>query len=781
MPAPNRPTPPSSAAPALRRRSVLRGAGALVVSLGAPVALDTVLAARAALAQDAGRAGRPPVVPDQLDSYIAVNGDGTVTAFFGKIDGGQGLDVAVAQIVAEELDIHPDRVGVVMGDTAVTVNQGGASNASGVSQGAVPLRNAAAEARLALVGMASARLGEPAERLTVADGIVSVAGQPERRVAYAELIGGQFFNLPMQWNKRFGNDLNVTGRATPKPVADYKVVGTPQPRRDIPSKVFAQHEYATDVRVPGMLHARMIRPPVAGAVPTGVDEHSVADIPGIRVVWKEGFLAVLAPREWDAIQASRRLAVTWSDAPPPFPDQAALYDHIRGAPVQKRTVALQSGDAAQAIAGAAKTVAAEYRWPFQSHSSMGPACAVADVRDGEATLWTGTQKPHYARDGVAAILGLKPEKVHAVWRTGPGSYGRNDAGDAAVDAALLSREVGRPVRVQYMRHEGHAWDAKSPASLHRARAGLDADGRIVGLVFESKSFSRLDVASSEADPRDSLASQAMGGPLNPTPAYLFPGESVPAESYQVPNKLMAWEVIPPLLDRASPLRTSHLRDPLGPELLFASECFIDELAAAAGEDALAFRLRHLQSERDIAVLKAAAERASWQSRPSGPRDPAAHDDVSTGRGIALAHRDRTVVALVAEVEVERRTGRVRAKRMVVAHDCGLIVNPDGLRRCVENAVVYASSRALHEEVTFDRRNVTSVDWLTYPILDITEAPEEVAVVLINRPDVPPSGAGEPSVRAVGAAIGNAIFDATGVRLRQGPLTPERVKSALTPA
>lgn len=754
----------------LSRRTALTAAmGALVVTVRGPDAL--------AQAAPAPISPLPP--PGQLASYVAVHADGTATAFFGKIDGGQGLDVAVAQIVAEELDLPADRVKVVMGDTARTVNQGGASNASGVSQGAVPLRNAAAEARLLLVEMAAARLGVPPGALRVADGTISIAAQPDRRVTYGELIGDRRLDSEVKWNGRYGNDLNVEGRARPKPIADYKVVGTAVPRRDIADKAFARHDYVTDIRLPGMLHARMIRPPVAGAKPTAVDEASLAGIPNARVVWKDGFLAVAAPREWDAIRAAEALKVEWSPVPPPFPEQAAIYDHIRNAPAAKRGVPMQQGDAAAAIAGAARVVSAEYEWPFHSHSSMGPGCALADVRPEGVRVWTGSQKPHAVRDGVAKFLGVPPETVHTVWVTGPGSYGRNDAGDTPFDAVFLSRELGKPVRVQYMRHEGHGWDTKSPASVQRVRAGLDEQGRVTGIEFSSKAFSRTNIATSEADPRDSLASQSMGGGLNPQDTYLFPGDFVPTEPYAFPARTMSWETIPPLLERASPLRTSHLRDPLGPELIFAAESFVDELAAATGADPVEFRMRHLREERDIAILRAITEKAGWQPRPAGPRGTPG--DIAHGRGVSLARRDGTVVGLVAEVEVDRRSGAIRIKRLVVGQDCGLIINPDGLRRCVENAAVYGTSRALHEEVTFDRNNVTSVDWNTYPILDITEAPEVVEVVLINRPDIRPTGAGEPAVRTAGAAIANAVYDATGARLRRGPFTPERMKAALAGA
>jgi CO/xanthine dehydrogenase Mo-binding subunit len=403
---------------------------------------------------------------------------------------------------------------------------------------------------------------------------------------------------------------------------------------------------------------------------------------------------------------------------------------------------------------------------------MGPACAVVDAAGDHATVWTGSQKPHFTRDGVARILGLKPEQVRGIWVPGPGSYGRNDAGDAAIDAALLSKAVGKPVRLQGMRYEGHGWDPKAPASIHRVRAGLDRDHKVVAYAFTSKGFSRVDIDSNESNPSHSLAGQLLGLPL-----ASIQGFGMPAESYGFANKLLAWETIPPLLDRASPLRTSHMRDPLGPQLHFASESFIDEIAAAIGQDPVEFRLGYLQKERDLAVIKAAAERAGWQPRPSP--GPTRQGEVAAGRGIAYAERGGTIVAAVAEVEVERKSGRVWARKITVAHDCGQIINPVGLKQCIEGNVVQAISRSLFEEVTFDEKTVTSGDWLAYPILDIMDAPETVEAVLIDRPELPPAGAGEPSTRPVTAAIANAIFDATGVRLRRAPFTPERVKEALS--
>jgi CO/xanthine dehydrogenase Mo-binding subunit len=657
-----------------------------------------------------------------------------------------------------------------MGDSALTINQGGASGSFGITWGGKPMRHAACEARQTLLGLAAKRLKTPVENLTVSNGVVSVVGAPAKKISYGALVGGRFLNVTMKWNGKIGNDLDVEGTAQPKKPADYKVVGTSPKRRDVAAKVFAKPAYVTDIRVPGMMHARVMRPPVAGAEPVAIDQSSIAAIPGIRIVQKQGFLAVLADKEWDAVRAQQKLKVTWSQPAPTFPDPAALYDYIRQAPVRKRTVEKQTGDVDQAIAGAAQTVTADYEWPFQSHASMGSACAICEIKDGKATLWTGTQKPHYARDGVAALLGMPVENVHAIWRTGPGSYGRNDGGDAALEAAFLAKEVGRPVRIQGMRAEGIAWDAKGPASIHRARAGLDANGKIVGYQFESKGFSRLEVDSNESDPSQSILGQQMGMPIKFIDAF-----GVPEESYDIPNRLMAWETIAPLLDRASPLRTSHLRDPIGPQVHFASESFIDELAFAAKADAVEFRLRHL-SGRDAAAVKAAADKFGWQTRISGPPgDNKA--DIVTGRGIAYSKRLNTIVVVVAEVEVDRRSGKVRAKRFAVAHDCGCIVNPGLLRNVIEGNIVQATSRSLWEQVRFDRQKVTSVDWITYPILDITEAPEKIDIVLLNHPELPPTGAGEPSSRPVAAAIANAIFDATGVRQRRAPFRPEQVKGS----
>jgi CO/xanthine dehydrogenase Mo-binding subunit len=754
------------------RRSLLKTGGALVVSIGMPVGLDTVLTVSAAHAQ--GVAAKPALTPDQLSSFIAVNADGTVDAYFGKMDMGQGVFVAIGQMVAEELDVPFKAVKVIMGDTATTVNQGGASGSTGIQEGGRQMRVAAAEARRVLVEMAAARLGVPAEQLEVNDGVVYAKNDRTKNATYAGLIGGRYFNVQLAWNKKIGNPLYAPGKAKPKDPKLHKIVGQPIHREDIAPKVFAQQDFVTDIKVPGMAHGRMIRPPVAGAEPVKVDESSVKGIPGIKVVWNKGFLGVVADKEWDAIKAAKALKVEWSNAKAPFPSQSALYDHIRKAPVREHVVdkKSQTGNVDDAFKNAARVIEAEYEWPFQSHASMGPACAVVEIKGDKVTVWTGSQKPHFTRDGVAAILGVSPDKVHGIWVPGPGSYGRNDAGDAAMDAALLAKAAGRPVRLQYMRDQGTGWDPKAPASIHRARAAVDASGRVIAYEFGSRGLPRVDVNSNESHPYDTLAGQLTGVALKSGNGF-----GVPAESYVFDNKRLYWDVVPPFLDRGSPLRTSHMRDPVGPQIHFASESFIDEVAAALNLDPIEFRLRHVKDPRDIAVIKAAAEKSGWQSRPSPRRDQSGNK--VSGRGFAYAQRGPTRVAMVAEVDIDRSTGNIYARKFTVAHDCGQIINPDGLHHAIDGNVVQGVSRTLWEEVRFDNKAVTSVDWMTYPILDIKETPETIDVVLINHPEIAPSGAGEPSTRPVAAAIANAIFDATGVRIRRVPFSPDRVKSALS--
>ena len=774
---------------AVKRRDVLKGAGCLVVSLAVPQAR------RALAAED-----RPlwrALSPGQLDTYLKIDESGRVTAFFGKMDMGQGVDISIAQIVAEELDLPLDAVDVVMGDTALTVNQGGASGSTAIERGANPLRSAAAEARRVLLELGAERLGVDAGEAAVGDGAVYLRADPARRTGYGELIGGRHFDVRLDWNGLYGNALDARGSAAPKDPSEYRVVGQSFPRRDLPDIVMGTHEFIVDVRVPDMMHGRVVRPPVAGSVPVSVNVDSISEISGVRVVHEGDYLGVVAEREWDAVRAAQQLEVTWSEVAPPFPEMDDLYDHIRRAPVVRESAGSGFGatvppdrDATEtALARADRVIEAEYEFPFQSHASMGPACAVCDYRGDSATLWTGSQKPHYAAEGVAKILGLPAANVRGIWVPGPGSYGRNDAGDAAMDAAVMSRAVGRPVRVQGMRAEGTAWDPKAPASVHFARAGLDAVGNVLGYEMRMKGFSAGDIESNESNPSYSYAGALMDWP-NASVHRL----SNPGDRYEFPVNVRYWQTIAPLLDRASPLRTAHLRDPLGPQNHFASECFMDEMAVAAGADPVEFRLRYLPDGRDADVLRAAAERYGWEpvvpepgpgpgpgSGPGSGPGALPTGGVVSGRGVAYTRRGSPVVAVIADVDVDLDTGRVWPRRFVVAADQGIVVNPLWLRRTIEGNIIHAVSRTLFEEVRFTPERVTSVDWISYPILEMADAPEEIDIVLLDRPDLPPYGAGEASTRTVTPAIANAVFDATGLRIRRAPLTRERILAALREA
>lgn len=745
------------------RRAFLAASGALIVGLEFGRAnADAIQAASV----------KPPLTPDQLDSWLAVEPDGMVTIFYGRIDGGQGLEISIAQMVAEELDVPFGQVRMVISDTARTVNMGGASGALGVSRSGMQFRQCAAEVRRLLLIAAGEQLALAPDRLTVTGGVVHAVSDPAQKISYAELIGGRYFASQLEWNGKYGNELTVSGHAKLKSPAEFKVIGQSIRRKDLPKKVFGTLDMVADVRLPGMLHARMIRPDVAGAIPVSVDENSISGIPGAQVVWIRNLLAVVAPKEWNAVRAAQKLKVIWSDSQPHFPGHERLHEHIRSAPVIKREIQTENGNVDEGLKQAVRIIEGEYEYPTQSHASTGPGCGLADVRDDGATVWTSTQKPHYARDGIAELTGLPKDKVRVIWIYGTGSYGRNDQGDATADAAVLSQHLKRPVRVQYMRYEGLAWDPKGTASVNRSRAGIDADGRVIAYENISKAFSRLDTATNEGSPSYVLAGHLLGAPLKPQLSF-----EVPVASYTFDHKRLGWEIIPPLMDRASPLRTTHLRDPYGPPILFGSESFIDEVAAATRTDPVQFRLRYLAHPRDRDAVRIAAEKYGWDERPS-PRKTGSDGPVATGRGIAFRRHFDTFIALIAVVRVHRDTGVIEPVRYVCAHDNGLIVNPETLRHVIERQLVYGTSRAFFEEVRFDDKMVTSVDWISYPVLHMDAIPEVIDVHLIERPEAAPSGAAEMALGLVPAAIGNAVFDATGTRLRRVPFTPDRVKQAL---
>jgi CO/xanthine dehydrogenase Mo-binding subunit len=757
----------------ISRRGLLKTGGSLVVSVGLPVgslALGSEAEARVQLR---------PLNPTQLDTYLAIDDQGLVTMFWGKMDMGQGTDTGMAMIVAEELDVPIDHVTVVQGDSNLCVDQGGASGSTGIQRSGVAFRNAAAEARRVLVEAAARELGADPATLTVTDGVVhSRDGSAADGLGYGDIIGGEHFNVTLEWNGSYGNGLEVKGIAEPKPVSEYKLIGTPVARKDVPGKILATRDYAHHVQVAGMMHGRMLRPPRANQVPEAVDEASIAGIPGARVVWRENLLGVVAETEWDAIRAAEQLAVTWSEpAEPAFPtDSAGLFEYMRSVePVESHAGEERDvGDVEGAFGSAARVVEAEYEWPMQMHARMSPAFGLVDVRqDGLVTVWTDSQKPHDTRLGVANILGLPPESVHGIWLEGSGSYGRSDAGDGAMDAAVLSQAVGRPVRVQWSRHEGHAWGPKGPAAIHRMRAALDAEGNVLAYDFEARAFARQDVSPREAQPSATLAGHLLGFDLAPNAN----GGGFPDQSYSFPAMRFTDHSLPPLQERASPMRTAHFRDPSGPHTHYSTESFSDELALAVGMDPLEFRLKHVTDERDRAVLEAVAERYGWQQRV-GPNPDARRGDVLVGRGIAYAQRNGSVNAIIADVEVNPATGVVWARKFTVASDHGLMINPRSLRNTIEGNIIQALSRTLFEEVEFDRDQVLAQDWSSYPILETPNVPEEIDIVFINRPEIGARGAGEPATRIPAAAVANAVFDATGVRIRRIPLTPERVKQAL---
>jgi nicotinate dehydrogenase subunit B len=754
------------------RREFVKDAGGLLIGFS----LVDASVLPEVLAQSSSPPAATPAA-SRLDAWLRIDPDNRVRIFTGKVEIGMGVDTAYTQIVAEELDVSPERVSFVMGDTSTTTDQGGVGGSTSISLGARPLRNVTATARALLLQLASRRLAAPVERLEVRNGIVSVADNSSTRVSYGDLLSGAELNDVLKVSGA-GFGLNVEGAAKPKDPARYTIVGTSLPRVDLAPKILGRFQYVTDVRVDGMLHGRIIRPSGVGATVVTVDETQAMGIPGYaRSVVKGNLVGVLAETEWAAVKAARALKVVWSQPAVAFPDQEDLYSHMRTANPKASKQTLSRGDVASALSKAARTIEASYETPFQSHATMDPGCAVADVRmDGVTTVWCGAQKPHALQRGFAELLGVPLDRVRVIWVQDAGSYGRPGFEDAAADAVLLSQAIGRPVRVQWSRADMTAWGTKGPAVIFDLVAALDDRSEVGGLRFSSRAFSGGEIMYLPSTAGNFLGAQLIGVP-NTSGVDEFAEWGGEAPAYAFGNLEASAHVLHGFHAVASPLRSTHLRDPEGPATSFAVESFIDEIAAATGADPVEFRLKHIEEPRAKAVLTAAADKAGWDKRPS-PKKTATRGEMATGRGIALGTRNGTYVGTIADVEVNRRTGAVRVTRFVCAHDCGLIVNPDGLRSTIEANLIQSLSRSLWEEVTFDRSRVTSVDWRTYPVARASDIPAQVDIVLLNRPDLPPGGAGEPSTRPTTAAIANAIFDATGARVRTMPLTPTRVKAAI---
>ena len=758
------------------RREFLKSSGALVVSFA--------IGGRFACAQGRGRGGAAASQLDsrQLDSWIGVAADGSVAAYTGKCELGQGLHTSQLQLIAEELAVPFERVKLTMCDTSVCPDQGTTSGSQShpANFNHSNLALACATAREALVALAATRLGVAADQLAAADGVVSARGDASKRVTYGELVGGRKFSLALNPN---------TKRKAP---GTWKVLGTSVPRVDLPGLVTAQLPYVQNVRVPNMVHGAVVRPPEVGATLVGVDESSVRAMPGfIKVVVQKNFVGVVAEKPWQAMQAAGKLKATWTPGAG-LPRQAEFYDYLRTQP-PRDTLLVDSRDVDETIARAATVVKATYRHPYHMHGSMGSSCAVADVQADRATVWSSTQSAYPTRSGVAMLVGVPAERVRVVFTRGSGCYGLNGADTVSYDAALLSQAVGRPVRVQLSRKDEMAWENYGQPYVVDQRAGLDRDGNIIAWDHESWSATLGNRPGYET-PGNVVTGMLAGfqpaafAPRSPAPppSGSFNNGANAAPSYVTgcvggacggTGTVKSERVLSHTV--RSPFFTGPLRSPSRLQNTFAHESFMDEIAARVKGDPVEYRLRHLRDPRLIDVVKAAAKAANWQPRPS-PRSPTG---TASGRGIAcvLYEGDNGYCAMVAEVDVDRGSGRIAVKRLVVAQDCGPISSPDGMKNQIEGGVLQGMSRALGEAVTWDDRKVTSVDWRTYHSLTMGADMPAIEIVLINRTEGEAMGAGETAITLTAAAIGNAVFDATGARLREVPFTPERVKAALATA
>jgi nicotinate dehydrogenase subunit B len=731
------------------RRDLIKGS-ALVVGfslLGMPVSGEAQTVADRA----------KPLALNEVDTFLAIDPEGMVTIYSGKVDLGTGVKTALAQIAADELDVPLKSVTVIQGDTALTPDQGPTWGSLSVQIGGVQIRNAAAAARAALLDLASAKLHVTPEDMTVKDGLISGG---ETCVSYGDLIGGKSFLLTLDPKKP----------PKTKNPQDFKVVGTPVPRTDIPAKVTGTFTYIQDFKVPGMLHGRVVRPPAIGAKLESVDEASVSGISGlVKVVRQGNFLGVVAESEWAAIKAAQRLKATWSPWEG-LPEKAKIFEYVRATKVAKDEVTGSAGNTSEALAREGlKYIGATYDFAIHTHGSIGPSCAIAEFKDGKLTSWSASQATHSLRKQLATMFELPLEDVRCIYLEGSGCYGRNGHEDAAADAALLAKAVGKPVRVQWSRADEHGWDPKGPPTLIDLRAAMDGSNTVT--AWESDFF--IPRQTPNATIVALLAATLSGLPAE---AVIMPGNI--NQDSAIPYKFANLKTVCHRLE-STPFRPSWIRSPGRMQNTFANECFIDELAAAAGMDPIEFRLAYLDpaDKRGIEALNRVAGLANWEKRPSPKKDDGS--DVLSGRGVSYVKYElkRTYVAIVAEVEVTRSTGAIRVPHFFVAHDCGQIINPDGVKNQIEGNIIQTVSRALIEDLKFNRSRVTSVDWVSYPILTFPQIPE-IVVDLIDHPNEQPWGAGEPSAAVVPSAISNAVFDATGVRLRSVPFTPEKVKPLL---
>jgi nicotinate dehydrogenase subunit B len=731
------------------RRELLKGTGALIVafSLGEPRG--------GALADEL-----PPaksIALDQVDTFLAIDGRGMVTIYSGKVELGTGVRTALTQIAADELDVPIANIEIIQGDTALTPDQGPTYGSLSIQNGGVQIRQAAATARSAILEEAARRLGVDKRELTVTNGVVA-AKLGGDTVTYADLVGGKQFAL------------KIDAAAPTKDPKDFKLVGQPIARLDIPGKLTGQFTYMQDFRVPGMLHGRVIRPPAIGATLESVDESSIKHIPGIvKVVSEANFLGIVALEEWSAVRAARELVATWSKAET-LPDQKKLWDHVRATKIVKDDVTSNVGDTTAALAAPGKKLSATYDFAIHTHGSIGPSCAITEFRDGKLISWSSSQATHNLRKQLAQMFSMPLEDVRCIFVDGSGCYGRNGHEDAAADSAMLAKAVGKPVRVQWSRADEHGWDPKGPPTLIDLRASIDPSGSVS--AWESEFFIPQGAAGNVALVAATLADL-------PVEHILSPGGILndSAIGYKFPNVRTTCHRL-----ESTPFRPSWIRAPGRMQNTFANECFIDEIAAELKVDPLAFRVQNTDpaDKRGLEVLDRLAMLAKWEKRASPRRDE--NSNVVKGRGCSYVKYElvRTYVGTVAEVEVNRASGDIRVIRFYVVHDCGQVINPSGVKAQIEGCVVQTVSRTLKEELTFDRGMVTSLDWASYPILTFPELPE-IEIALIDRPTEKPWGAGEPTAALVASSISNAVFDATGVRLRSVPFKRGKVKAALQSA
>ncbi len=736
------------------RRDILKLGGALVVGF--------TLAPKLALAQT------PPArLPGslnnnrRLDAWLAIEPNGTVTIFTGKIELGQGIGTALSQIAADELDVDLKRIEVVHGDTARTPNEGQTAGSLSVEQSGTALRFACAEARDILVSAAALKLSVPAAELKVSDGTVTSPGRTS--VTYWDLAGSADL-------KR-----EASAKVTPKPAAERTWVGKSVARHDIPKKFTGGAAYVQDIRLPGMVFGRVVRPPSPGAQLVSVDEARIRRMPGVVAVVRDGsFLAVAATREEQAIRAREALkqSAKWKETESLPPSGEALYRHLMSATAPAQTVADKTS---ATTAAPVKTLEALYTRPYQCHASLGPSCAVAQWQDGALTVWTHSQGVFPLRADLAKTFGVDPKSIRCIHAEGAGCYGHNGADDVALDAALVARATGgKPVKLQWMRDDEFLWEPYGSAMVMKLAGGIDAQGNVVAWSHELWSHPHSTRPGSSAGV-NLLAARHLAQPFAPVlPADVPQPTGGAARNAIPPYDFQNVKVVKHYIAEA-PIRTSALRTLGGYANVFALESFVDELAAVAGADPVEFRLRHMKDARARAVIEAAAKRAGWR-----PNARAFHGDGAHGRGFGFSRYKNLgcYCATVAEVEVDRKTGRVRVTRVVAAVDAGQIVNPDGVVNQIEGGIIQSASWTLKESVRFDRTRVTTRSWAEYPIVRFDEVPE-VEVVLLDQPNERFLGVGEGAQGPAAAAIANAIAQATGKRLRALPFTPERVKAALS--